>query len=117
VFLEKRSQAGQRAAFLLPGAMQGSGTKQKMCCHLLLQSLLKVEAELKYILSYMPIGVFTYPQLRREMKRCAELGEPWPFVLAVIPSSNNRPKLFASRRKLFARPWFPSLATRRLRPV
>jgi hypothetical protein len=25
--------------------------------------------------------------------------------------------LSANRRKLFARPWFPSLATRRLKPV
>jgi hypothetical protein len=116
VFLE-RCQAGQRAAFFLPGAIQGSGTKQKTCCRLLLQSLLKLEVELNYILSYMPIGVLTYPQLRRELKRCVELGEPWPFVLAVIPSSSNRRKLFAYRRKLFALPWFPSLATRRLRPV
>jgi len=88
---------------------------------LLLQPLLKVEVELKYILSYilsyMPIGVLTYPQLRRELRRCVELGEPWPFVLAVIPASSNRRKLSANRRKLFARPWFPSLATRRLKPV
>jgi hypothetical protein len=38
----------------------------------------------------MPFGVLTYPQLRRELKRCRELGKPWPFVLAVIPSSSNR---------------------------
>ena len=49
-----------------------------------------MEAELKSFLSYMPFGVFTHPQLRRELKRCAELGEPWPFVLAVIPRSSNR---------------------------
>jgi len=67
-----------------------------MCCHFLLQSLLTVEAELKYILRYMPFGVFTHPQLRREMKRCAELGEPWPFVLAVIPSSGSQSRSFAS---------------------
>ena len=63
---------------------------------LLLQPLLKVEVELKYILSYilsyMPIGVLTYPQLRRELRRCVELGEPWPFVLAVIPPSTTRRK-------------------------
>jgi len=38
----------------------------------------------------MPFGVLTYPQLRRELKQCRELGKPWPFVLAVIPSSSNR---------------------------
>jgi hypothetical protein len=38
----------------------------------------------------MPFGVLTYPQLRRELKRCRELGKPWPFVLAVIPSSGSR---------------------------
>jgi len=97
--------------------MQGEWNKAKDVLSLPAAIIVEVEAELKYILSYMPIGVFTYPQLRREMKRCAELGEPWPFVLAVIPSSNNRRKLFANRRKGFARPWFPSLATRRLRPV
>ena len=113
----ERCQAGQRAAFFLPGAIQGSGTKQKTRCHFLRQSLSKVEVELKYFLSYMPVGVLTYPQLRRGMRRSVELGEPWPFVLAVIPSSNKRRKLFASRRKLFALPWLQSLATRRLRPV
>jgi len=55
-------------------------------CHGLLQSLLKVEVALRSVLSYMPFGVLTYPQLRQELKRCRELGKPWPFVLAVIPS-------------------------------
>ena len=87
--------------------------RRAVTCH----RLLKVEVALNYILSYMPIGVLTYSQLRREMRRCVELGEPWPFVLAVIPSSSGRRKLFASRRKLFALPWLQLLATRRLRPV
>lgn len=64
-----------------------------LCCRVLLQRLVKVEAELKYVLSYLPFGVLTYPQLRRELKRCIELGEPWPFVLVVIPSSGSRSKL------------------------
>src|SRR5690349_11445677 len=69
------------------------GTKRKLCCHDLLQWLLNVEVELKYVLSYLPFGVFTRPQLKRELKRCVELGEPWPFVLAVIPSSGRQSKL------------------------
>ena len=100
-----------------PARYRGMEQGKKTCCRFLLQSLLKVEAELKYFLSYMPVGVLTYPQLRRGMRRSVELGEPWPFVLAVIPSSNKRRKLFGSRRKLFALPWLQSLATRRLRPV
>ena len=80
---------------LFPGAIEGKGTRQKLCCHVLLQRLLRVEAELKYVLSYLPFGVLTYPQLRRELKRCSELGEPWPFVLAVVPSSSSRAKFSA----------------------
>jgi hypothetical protein len=38
-------------------------------------------------------GVLTYPQLRRELKQCRELGKPFPFVLAVIPSSGNQAEL------------------------
>ncbi|HVW73112.1 MAG TPA: hypothetical protein VHC39_05710 [Rhizomicrobium sp.] len=112
----RKCQAGQRAAFFLP-ALQGNGTKAKMRCRSLPQSLLKVEVELKYFLRYMPVGVLTYPQLRRELRRCVELGEPWPFVLAVIPSSSTRPKLFAGRRKVFMFPWLQLPAIRRLRPV
>ena len=55
-------------------------------------ALLKVEVELKSILRLMPFGVFTYPQLRRELRRCVELGEPWPFVLAVIPTPSRKAK-------------------------
>ena len=53
----------------------------------------------------MPLGVFTYPQLRRELKRCAELGEPWPFVLAVIPSSGAQATVGACQR--FGKPCMP----------
>ncbi len=49
-----------------------------------------MEAQLKHLLHYMPIGVFTRPQLRRELRLCAELGKPYPFVLAVIPSARHR---------------------------
>jgi len=55
-----------------------------------------VEVALKRVLSYMPFGVLTYPQLRQELKRCRELGQPWPFVLAVIPSSRTQRKLSVS---------------------
>ena len=58
-------------------------------------TIVEVEVELKYVLRYLPFGVLTYPQLRRELKRCIELGEPWPFVLAVVPSSGSRAKLSA----------------------
>ena len=64
--------------------------KAKARCHLLLYSLLTVEVALKSVLSYMPFGVLTYPQLRRELKRCRELGKPWPFVLAVIPTPTEK---------------------------
>jgi len=76
-----------------------------------------VEVALKHVLRYMPFGVLTYSQLRREMKRCVETGAPWPFVLAVIPSSSKRHRPFASQRKLSVRPGFQSLATGRLKPV
>jgi hypothetical protein len=76
-----------------------------------------VEVELKQVLRYMPFGVLTYPQLRREMRRCVETGAPWPFVLAVIPSSRKRRWSFAGPRKSSTRPWFQSLATGRLKPV
>lgn len=56
------------------------------------RALAEVEAELNSFLRYMPFGVFTYAQLRREIRRCAELGTPWPFVLAVIPPSATRRK-------------------------
>ena len=59
--------------------------------------LAKVEVELKSVLKYMPFGVYTRPQLRRELKRCVELGKPWPLVLAVIPPSNNRSRPFVSQ--------------------
>jgi hypothetical protein len=49
-----------------------------------------VEVELKPFLRWMPFGVFTYPQLRQEMRRCVDLGTPFPFVLAVIPCSAHR---------------------------
>ena len=75
-----------------------------------------MEVELKHVLRYMPFGVLTYPQLRREMKRCVETGAPWPFVLAVVPSSKQR-RLLASQRKQAARPRFHALATGRLKPV
>lgn len=75
---------------------QGSGTKLKACCHVMLSSSCQVEVELKSFLSYMPVGVFTQPQLKRELKRCAELGKPWPLVLAVIPHSSDRRKSSAS---------------------
>jgi hypothetical protein len=88
----------------------------KTCCHFL-RNVVEVEVELKHVLRYMPFGVLTYPQLRREMKRCVETGAPWPFVLAVIPSSSKRRRLLASERKLPAGPWFQSLATGRLKPV
>jgi hypothetical protein len=55
-----------------------------------------MEAKLKHLLHYMPIGVFTRPQLKRELKRCAELGKPWPFVLAIVPSPGHRSRLAAS---------------------
>ena len=51
---------------------------------------MKVEVELKSILSLMPFGVFTYSQLRQELRRCVEAGEPWPFVLAVVPTSSRK---------------------------
>jgi len=76
-----------------------------------------VEVDLKHVLRYMPFGVLTYPQLRREMKRCAETGAPWPFVLAVIPSSRKQRWVPASQRSQPARPWFQSLATGRLKPI
>ena len=50
-----------------------------------------VEVELKPLLRCMPFGVFTYPQLRREMRRCVDLGTPFPFVLAVIPATRRKP--------------------------
>jgi len=56
------------------------------------QSRALVEVELNSFLRYIPIGVFTYAQLRREIRRSAELGTPWPFVLAVIPPSTTRRK-------------------------
>jgi len=56
-----------------------------------------VEVALKSFLVYMPFGVMTYPQLRRELKRCRELGKPWPFVLAVVPSSSRRRQLPMAR--------------------
>ena len=49
-----------------------------------------VEVELRQVLSYMGIGVFTRQQLRRELRRCAEMGKPWPLVLAVIPDTKSR---------------------------
>jgi hypothetical protein len=52
--------------------------------------LAEVEVALKSFFIYMPFGVFTRPELKRELRRCAELGKPWPLVLAVIPSSARR---------------------------
>jgi hypothetical protein len=95
----------------------GEWNKAKDVLSLSAAIVVKVEVELKYFLSYMPIGVLTYPQLRRGLRRSVELGEPWPFVLAVIPTPNKRRKLFVNRRKLFALSWLQSLATRRLRTV
>jgi hypothetical protein len=57
----------------------------------------KVEVELKSLLSFMLIGVYTRSELKQELKRCVELGKPWPFVLAVIPHSATRRKSFAPR--------------------
>lgn len=57
---------------------------------LLQSSLLNVEVALKSVLRYMPFGVMTYPQLRQELRRCRELGKPWPFVLAVIPTPSKK---------------------------
>lgn len=72
----------------------------------------EVEAELKLIQSYMFIGVYTRTELKRELKRCVDLGKPWPFVLAVIPHSATKQKSCAPRipftlKGVFA---WPSLA-------
>jgi hypothetical protein len=55
------------------------------------------EVELKSVLSYMPIGVYTRTELKRELKRCVDLGKPWPFVLAVVPRPASKRKPFAPR--------------------
>jgi hypothetical protein len=57
----------------------------------------EVEVELKSVLSYMPIGVYTRTELKRELKRCVDLGKPWPCVLAVIPEPATKRKSFAAR--------------------
>jgi hypothetical protein len=59
--------------------------------------LAEVEVELKFVQSYMSIGVYTRTELKRELKRCVDLGKPWPFVLAVIPHSATKQKSFAPR--------------------
>ena len=59
--------------------------------------LAEVEVALKSLFVYMPFGVYTRRELKREMRRCAELGTPWPFVLAVIPSSARTRKASAFR--------------------
>jgi hypothetical protein len=57
----------------------------------------EMEVALKSFLSFTLIGVYTRTELKRELKRCVDLGEPWPFVLAVIQPSATRRKLFAPR--------------------
>jgi hypothetical protein len=74
--------------------------------------LAEVEVKLKFVQSYMFIGVYTRTELKRELKRCVDLGKPWPFVLAVIPHSATKQKSFAPRipftlKGVFA---WPSLA-------
>ena len=59
--------------------------------------LAEVEVALKSLFVYMPFGVYTRRELKREMRRCAELGTPWPFVLAVIPSSARTRRASAFR--------------------
>ena len=49
-----------------------------------------MEVELRQVLTYMGIGVYTRPQLRRELRKCAEMGKPFPLVLAVIPETRSR---------------------------
>ena len=71
-----------------------------------------MEVELKLVQSYMFVGLYTRTELKRELKRCVDLGKPWPFVLAVIPHSATRQKSFAPRipftlKSVFA---WPSLA-------
>jgi hypothetical protein len=65
-----------------------------------------MEIELKSVLRYLPIGVYTHGQLRRELKRCADLGKPWPFVLAVIPHSANKQRSLAPRIHLLLKSAF-----------
>jgi len=71
------------------------------------------EVELKSVLSLMLIGVYTRTELKRELKRCVDLGKPWPFVLAVIPHSATKRKSFAPRISFTVKGVFawPSFAT------
>jgi len=57
----------------------------------------EVEVELTRFRGFIAFGVYTRPQLKRELKRCIEFGRPWPLVLAVVPPSATRRKSAASR--------------------